>query len=44
MTVGLSLAAGSRFTVDKVSKVYVRTFITLEANASVGKLPSRENN
>lgn len=41
MTVGLSLAAGSLFTVDKVSKVYVRTFITLQPNVCGGKLPSR---
>ncbi len=37
--VGLSLAAGPPFTV--VSKVYVGTRITLEPNASGGKLPSR---
>lgn len=33
MTVHLSLAAGYLFTGDKVSKVYVRTFITPEPNA-----------
>lgn len=42
MTVGLTLAAGSLFTADKVSKVYVRTFITLEPNASGGEVTQQD--
>lgn len=41
--VRLSLAAGSPFTVDKVSKVYVRTCITLEPNASGGEAALQDN-
>lgn len=36
MAVGLSLAASSLFMVDKVSKVYVRTCITLEPRGGGG--------